>query len=288
MRRVALLGFPVAHSVSPTMHNAAFAALRLPWRYEPISATPEDLPNRVDALRDAEWAGANVTVPHKVAAARLVDRLADHASRLGAINTIVNSEGTLVGYNTDIGGFTADLAAHGMDVAGQAAVILGAGGAARAAAWALSEMGADLRIVCRDLSAGREIADILPSGARSPARIFPWTEAGLYSAAEDVALVVNATSLGMFPAFDGTPWPKSIPLPRDAFVYDMIFNPLRTTFVEAALAAGLRACGGLGMLVEQGALALSLWTRSMPPRGVMHSAAMAALEKQHAQISYSR
>jgi len=288
MRRVALLGFPVAHSVSPTMHNAAFAALRLPWRYEAISTTPEDLPNRVDAMRGADWAGANVTVPHKVAAARLVDRLADHASLLGAINTIVNSEGTLVGYNTDIGGFTADLAAHGVDVAGQAAVILGAGGAARAAAWALSEMRAELRIVCRDLSAGREIADILPSGAGMGVRIFPWTEAGLQSAAEDAALVVNATPMGMSPDFDGTPWPKSIPLPRQAFVYDMIFNPLRTTFVEAALAAGLRACGGLGMLVEQGALALSLWTRTMPPRGVMHSAALAALEKQHAQIPYSR
>ena len=288
MMRVALLGFPVAHSVSPTMQNAAFAALRLPWRYEAIPVSHEGLSDRIDALRGADWAGANVTVPHKVAAARLVDRLADQAGRLGAINTVVNSQGTLIGYNTDIGGFAADLAAHGVDVAGKTAVILGAGGAARAAAWVLSAMGADLRIVCRDSSAGREIADILPAGTGTGVRIFPWTEAGLQSAAEGVTLVVNATPMGMSPDFEGTPWPKSIPLPREAFVYDMIFNPLRTTFVEAALAAGLRACGGLGMLVEQGALALSLWTRSMPPRGVMHFAAMAALEKQHAQISYSR
>jgi len=287
MKRVALLGDPVAHSVSPAMHNAAFAALHLPWGYTAIQVSAVDLPELIHQLRGPDWAGANVTVPHKVAAAGLVDQLSEAARRIGAINTIVNTQGTLVGHNTDVGGFTSDLAAHGVDVVGRTAVILGAGGAARAVAHALKSLDGRLRVVCRDPEAGRRLVSTLAVAAEAP-RVFSWTTDGFEAAAEGAALIVNATPVGTSPDIFVTPWPADLRLPRETFVYDLAFNPPETRLVAAARGAGLDACGGLGMLVEQGALAFQLWTGSPPPRGVMTAAAVAALEKQNAQISLGR
>lgn len=285
MKRVALLGDPVAHSVSPAMHNAAFAALRMPWHYEAIGVSAADLPGRIDDLRGPDWAGANITVPHKVAAAGLVDELSKSARAVGAVNTIVNQGGKLVGYNTDVDGFRADLAAHNVVVAERPAVILGGGGAARAVVHALESLDARLRIVCRDRKAGRDVVATLPS-ATDRADVLPWSPDGFRMAAEEAALIVNATPVGMAPGVSETPWPRDLPLTRGAFVYDLVFNPAETRLVVTARRAGLNACGGLGMLVEQGALAFRLWTGSAPPRGVMSAAATAALEKQDATVSY--
>lgn len=287
MKRVALFGYPVAHSASPNMHNAAFAALQLPWRYTAIPVSAAELPARIAQLRGHDWAGANVTLPHKVAAAALVDELADPAGPIGAINTIVNADGKLVGHNTDAAGFTADLAECGVQVTGRPAVILGAGGGARAVAHALDAMGARLRVVCRDQRAGRDLAMTM----RTPPEdrcVFSWTDDGFRVATEGAALVVNTTPIGMYPDLDRTPWPSQLPIPHGAFVYDLVFNPPESRLVVAARQAGLSAQGGLGMLVEQAALAFTLWTGETAPRGAMRSAANSALEKQDAQISHGR
>jgi shikimate dehydrogenase len=287
MKRVALFGFPAAHSVSPAMHNAAFAALRLPWAYSAIEVTPEELADWIEQMRGADWAGANVTVPHKVAAADRMDELADTARKIGAINTIVNEDGRLVGHNTDAEGFAADLAEQGVEVAGRPAVLLGAGGAARAVAHALVELGASLRIVCRNQEAGRDLTEAF-SGAADEPRVHAWKREGFRDAAGGAALIVNATPVGMSPDIDGCPWPADVPMPAGAFIYDLVFNPFETRLVVAARAAGRNACGGLGMLVEQGARSFQLWTGAAPPRSIMKAAARAALEKQDAQIPYSR
>ncbi len=285
MKRVALLGSPVAHSVSPAMHNAAFAALRMPWGYSTIEVAPGDLAKWIECLRGVDWAGANVTVPHKVAAAGLVDEMSEAARRIGAINTIVSDAGRLVGHNTDVDGFTADLAAQRVDIASRTVVILGAGGAARAVAHALEAMDARLRIVSRNEEAGRDLVGTLSGGA-DKAGVFPWSPDGFRGAAKGAALIVNATPLGMAPNIDRSPWPREIPLPASAFVYDLVFNPRESRLVASAGEAGLNACGGLGMLIEQGARAFHLWTGNPPPRDVMTTAATAALEKQDAKVSY--
>jgi shikimate dehydrogenase len=285
MKRVALLGSPVAHSASPAMHNAAFAALRMPWGYSAIEVSPSDLAEWIERIRGLDWAGANVTLPHKVAAARLVDELSGAARRIGAINTIVSDNGRLVGHNTDVDGFITDLAAHRVDAAARTVVVLGAGGAARAVAHALKAVDAQLRIVCRNEEAGRDLVRTLADTA-DEARVFPWSPDGFRAAAGGAALIVNATPLGMAPDIDRSPWPGNIALPAGAFVYDLVFNPLETRLVAQAREAGLNACGGLGMLVEQGARAFHLWTGNPPPRDVMTLAATAALEKQDAQVSY--
>lgn len=281
MKRVALFGSPVAHSVSPAMHNACFAALRMPWQYETIDVSAAHLSGHVEKLRGLDWAGANVTVPHKVAAAGLVDELSQSARAVGAVNTIVNTDGTLVGHNTDVDGFIADLTAHGVEVAKQPAVILGAGGAARAVAHALMSLDAALRVVCRDPEAGRKLV-ATRSGAGD---VFAWSADGFRAAAEGAALIVNATPIGMSPDDRSSPWPLDLPLPRGAFVYDLVFNPVETSLVGTARRSRLNACGGLGMLVEQGARSFELWSGSPPPRGVMAAAAMAALENQDATVS---
>jgi shikimate dehydrogenase len=287
MKRVALLGFPVSHSVSPAMHNAAFAALRMPWNYSAAEVSPGDLAEWIDRLRNVDWAGANVTVPHTIAAADLVDELSESARRIGAVNTIVNNDGRLIGHNTDVDGFTADLAAHKLDVAKRTAIILGAGGAARAVAHAMAALEAKLHLVCRNQEAGRDLVSRLASGA-DDARLYPWSPDGFSAAAEGAALIVNATPLGMAPRSDANPWPPDIPMPAAAFVYDLVFNPLETRLVAAARKSGLSACGGLGMLVEQGVRSFRLWTGSPAPLDVMTSAAAAALEKKDAQVSYGR
>jgi shikimate dehydrogenase len=286
MKRVALLGSPVRHSVSPAMHNAAFAALRMPWGYSAIEVRPGELAEWVDRLRAFDWAGANITIPHKVASVELVDALSESARRIGAINTIVTEEGRLIGHNTDADGFAADLAAHRVNVTRGVAVVLGAGGAARAVTGALQTMGAEVRLVCRNQEAGRAMLWTL-SGADHEERVFSWSPEGFRGATEGAALVVNATPVGMATDADHDPWPADLPLPAGAFVYDLVFNPRETRLVGRAREAGLDACGGLGMLVGQGALAFQLWTGVRPPREVMTSAAKAALEKQDAQVSYS-
>ncbi len=280
MRRAALLGHPLGHSVSPAMQNAAFAALGLAWRYVTLDVPVESLPQALDELRGETWVGANVTIPYKEQVIPLLDDLTDQARSVGAVNTILKREGRLVGDNTDVEGFLADLRAQGFEPDAGTAVILGAGGAARAVSCALASLGMSLRIVCRREAQGLALAQAV--GGLTRATIFPWTPAGFQRAAENCSLLVNATPLGMAPSSAVSPWPRQVPLPEGAFVYDLVYNPPRSSLVRQAQEAGLRASGGLGMLVEQGALALERWTGATAPRAVMRRAAAARLEAMHA------
>jgi shikimate dehydrogenase len=267
-----LIGDPVAHSRSPALHNAAFAHLGLRARYELWPTPAHDLAARVESLRADHILGANVTLPHKIAVLDLLDRLDPETEVIGAANTIVRgADGSLTGANTDAPAFLAALREEGgYNPAGQAAVILGASGAARAAAVALVGAGiARLFVVNRTIAKAEALlGDVLAAAAGDPLlyALAPG-DADLPDALAGASLVVNATSLGWHG--DESPLPAEL-IPSDALVYDMIYRPTR--LLHDAAARGARSLGGAGMLVRQAALAFERWTGIPAPLEVMRTA----------------
>ena len=284
---VGLIGWPVGHSVSPAMHNAAFAALGLDWRYVPLPVDPA-LPGAVgDAVRGMRamgLRGINITVPHKQAVLPFLDRIAPAAQAMRAVNTIIVApDGTLTGDNTDAPGFVADLRAHGVEPAGQRVLVLGAGGSARAIVYGLAQAGAT-RITVANRSAERAaalLADLRPFLRDAQLEVVALPD-GVPGVARDADLIVNCTSLGMTPRADTTPWPADLRFRPDQAVYDLVYNPADTRLLRQAQADGARAIGGLGMLIWQGALAFEHWTGQMPPVNVMRAAAEAHLRRHAA------
>ncbi len=268
-----LIGYPLGHSVSPAMQNAALAVAGLnDWVYTAQPVPPDGLPAAVAALRQPNLAGANVTVPHKQAILPLLDGVTPVARAIGAVNTVVKQpNGTLLGHNTDAAGFLADLYNLDVHIAGRPVLVLGSGGSARAVVAACAGVGARIRLLARR----RDQAEVLQSLA--PMTIFDWTPIGVLQACDGVVLIVNCTPVGMSPNTQASPWLSGTPFPPSAFVYDLIYNPTETQLTRAAQQAGLRAATGLGMLVEQGALAFELWTGQAAARVTMRRAAEAAL-----------
>lgn len=272
IRLAGLIGDPVAHSRSPALHNAAFAHLGLPARYELWQTSAADLPARVESLRAAHILGANVTLPHKIAVLGLLDRLDPEAELIGAANTIVReADGTLTGANTDAPAFLAALrSAAGYDPTAGLAVILGASGAARAAAVALLGAGAPgLVVVNRTLERAEQLlADLLASSERDPQLLALAADDGeLPGILAEASLIVNATSLGWHG--DATPLAAAL-IPPSALVYDMVYRPTR--LLREAGARGARTLDGAGMLVRQAALAFERWTQQPAPLAVMFAA----------------
>jgi len=273
--KLALLGYPLSHSLSPAMHNAALVEVGLSdWRYEAMPVEPGRLAEAVAIIRGDDYAGANVTVPHKEAIIPLLDSLTLVARAIGAANTLIKQNGRLIGHNTDAAGLLADLYLHDVHISRRPVLILGAGGAARAAvaACAGAYAGAHIRVVARRREQAQALISIDPS-----LEVFDWSPVGFMQACDDCALMINTTPLGMTPNADASPWLDGTPFPPDAFVYDLVYNPAETLFTRQARAAGLRAATGLGMLVEQGALAFEMWTGKTAPRDVMQRAAESKL-----------
>jgi shikimate dehydrogenase len=267
-RRVFLLGHPLGHSLSPAFQNAAFRAAGIDATYALRDILPEDIPAAVHSLRADDVYGANVTVPYKQTVMAYLDDVNDDAHALGAVNTIINREGRLVGMNTDVPGFAADLGAHDVAVAGNAAVVLGAGGAARGVITALVGMDAGRIVIANRTRARAEaIAAQYPGRQIEAASL---DETALPEAMRTATLLVNATSSGLHG--DDTPILPDLldALPKDAAVYDLIYRP--TAILRAATARGLRAIDGLGMLIYQGALAWEAWTGQPAPLEAMWDA----------------
>ena len=269
-----LLGWPVGHSVSPAMHNAAAAALGLDWAYVPLPVRPEALPLALGGLAALGFRGVNVTVPHKAAVLSYLDAVYPVAQLIGAVNTIVVGDGRLTGFNTDWSGFLADLDDHGLALGGRECVVLGAGGSARAVVYALASVGARVTVLARRPEQAAQLVAEL--GTALPGATL--TTGALAAAAEVVGgiyhpILVNTTPLGMAGAnAEQSPWPAGAPLPADAFVYDLVYNPPLTPLLRQAQAAGCRVANGLGMLVNQAAEAFELWTNHKPDREVMRRA----------------
>ncbi len=271
MKRVYLIGQPVGHSISPAMHRAAFRALGLDYRYELLETSHDALGQAAARLRAEDCAGANVTLPHKEAIIPFLDELTESAGRIGAVNTIVNRRGRLIGENTDARGFRDDLAEAQVETHGARVVLLGAGGAARAVAFALND------------AAQITICNRTPGRAERLARDLRHSSAEIEIAVNDASaigqanLIVNATAVGMYPYIDASPLPGGIAIPPGSVVYDVIYRPTRTRLLEQAARAGARGINGLGMLVHQGTVAFQLWTGRAAPLEVMWVAACHAL-----------
>lgn len=278
---VGLIGHPVGHSISPSFQQAAFDALRLPFRYEAWDTDHAALPARVASLRHGVFAGANVTVPHKESVVGLLDLISTEAAAIGALNTIVRGGNQLAGHNTDVIGFLEALKHEGgFDVSGARVCVLGAGGAARAVVYALLRGGA-ARIAVYNRTHGRAeslVEALDPLGGRCVAVT---GDAGDAARAGD--LIVNCTSLGMSGGgqVDDSPLSAS-QIPAGAFVCDIVANPEVTPLLRVAREQGCRTLGGLPMLVRQGAAAFSLWTEQPAPLDVMFQAARRAMALQTA------
>jgi shikimate dehydrogenase len=282
-QRIALLGHPVAHSLSPAFQQAALDALGVDARYEAWDTAPDDLSSALERLRSAELLGANVTVPHKEAVFRLVDRLEPMAERVGAVNTVVRRDGQLHATNTDVAGVRRAL--EGVELRGASVVLVGAGGAARAVVIALMDSGAArLTIANRTQERARPLADLASGRMAVEVCALDGSSEVLRAAMREAALVVQSTSLGMLHGPDEA----ATPVPSELFAagqtaFDLVYNPERTPFLDAAERAGARTIGGLAMLVHQGAESFRLWTGLEPPVEVMFKAARTALREMHAR-----
>jgi shikimate dehydrogenase len=271
---IGVIGWPVGHSFSPAMHNAAAADLGLDFVYVAMPVEPEHLAAAVRGLPAIGFRGFNVTVPHKEKVMPLLDEVDTAAQAVGAVNTVViQREGRprLVGYNTDWSGFMADVQEQGVEVQGQECLVLGAGGSARGVAYGLASAGGRVHLFARRIEQGWQLVQDL-AGHVSQGQIlaYDWQEIGdVCRELAAVSLIVNTTPVGMTPQVGETPWPAGVPFPKGVFVYDLVYNPAETRLVREARTAGCRAVTGLGMLLHQGAQAFRLWTGHEPDRQVM-------------------
>jgi shikimate dehydrogenase len=271
-----LIGYPLGHSLSPQIHKAALQACGLKGEYQryPVRPLPDGagaLVRLLDRMRGGLIDGLNVTIPHKEAVLPLLDELTPAARAIGAVNTIFWNNDQVIGDNTDAPGFWKDLTAR-LKLSNRGrpgALILGAGGSARAAAYALLSNGYRVTIAARRLAQAEGLCSQLPDFRHQISAIHlsadhlgrsPWS------------LIVNTTPVGMHPHPDASPWPPNLPFPQDAEIYDLVYNPPETTLVKDARDAGLNATIGLGMLIEQAALAFERWTGVSVPRMVLREA----------------
>jgi shikimate dehydrogenase len=266
--KLGLVGHPVAHSLSAAMHTAALRAVDIPGSYTLLDTPPAELAGRMQEVR-AGFRGINVTIPHKEAAITYLDQVQPEARAIGAVNTVVNDQGLLLGYNTDAGGFLAGLEEAQLPFGQSRAVVLGAGGAARAVVYALIQVGCTVTIANRTAGRAQQLAHQLGCD---------WVEEGsaAYQAAvRSAQLLVNTTSVGLKDPHT-SPLPEGL-LPQSGVVVDIVYNPAVTRLMAEAQLAGLPVLGGLPMLVWQGALAFELWTGIRPPIEVMYEAARTQL-----------
>ncbi|MFO7767544.1 MAG: shikimate dehydrogenase [bacterium] len=286
---VFLLGDPVGHSLSPAFQNAAFQAAGIPWSYRAQRVDGERLDDVLDALALLGLGGANITVPHKEGALGSMDSLDREASIVGAVNTVCITKDGLRGSNTDVDGF---LAALGEEVPGglkrPAVVILGAGGAARAAAWALVRDGwtEHIAVVNRTLEKGQVLINTLregearKGGGRTRFDLFRESSELTADLKAGTGLVVNATPLGQGALADQTPLEGVEGFPEETFVFDLVYGVRPTPLVRLARAAGLSAADGKKMLLHQGARSFELWTGQSAPLEVMRDALESAARSQ--------
>jgi shikimate dehydrogenase len=268
-RLAGVIGWPVSGSLSPVIHNAAFAALGLDWAYVPLPVPPGRVAEAIAGLRALGFAGANVTMPYKTEATQAVERLSEDAALLEAVNTVVVGGDEIEGANTDAPGFDRVLRSDaGFDPSGRRALVFGAGGAARACVLALGRAGlAELVVAIREPERSTSLAR-LARELPVELRVIPLADA----ARESVDLVVNATPLGR--TGETLPHPE---LHDGVLVVDLLYRPAVTPLLQAARDAGAAAYGGLGLLLHQAALSFELWTGLEPPMPVMSAAAVAEL-----------
>jgi shikimate dehydrogenase len=279
-RVVGVFGYPVEHSLSPAMHNAAFAALRLSFVYIPFPVSPDALGSAIRSLPALGIVGVNLTIPHKENVLPFLDAITDEAREVGAVNTVHCVEGRLLGDNTDGRGFYEPLRELGLSFQGRQAVVLGAGGAARSVVFRLLREGANVVLTNRTPERAERLAQhAADAGYGAQVQVIDAkSEKELGNAIAAAELLVHTTRVGMHPTTDALP-----PVPLEAFhpnllVYDLVYNPVETRLIQEARRRGCRTLTGVKMLVYQGAAAFERWTGLWPPTDVMEAAVLEGLQ----------
>lgn len=269
MKQLFVIGDPVAHSLSPLLHQAMIDQTGAAYRYDVRTVRPEELPVFVRWAKDGGCAGFNVTMPHKEAILPLLDEVDTTAASCGAVNTVCIREGRAIGHNTDGTGFLDSLAGQGFYPQGRTVLLLGAGGAAKAVGHALAAAGAGRIIVCaRRLERAAALAAQLPGCGEG----IVLAQDAIQQAAAACDLLVNATPLGMAgsPAFARLDFLQA--MPPHAVVYDLVYHPRRTALLEAAARQGLRTVGGIDLLIRQAVRAFTFFTGEMPDTAALYDA----------------
>jgi shikimate dehydrogenase len=263
--RLGLIGYPLGHSLSPQLHAAALQVCALKGDYSLFPISSDDTQGLKDLLtrvRSGEIQGLNVTIPHKQNVMQFLDELTPTAQSIGAVNTIYFRENGLIGDNTDAPGFLADLKRIfnlSSFILPSSALVLGAGGSARAVVYALLNEGWEVTVAARSMEQAQQLVN---SFMGYQLRITDFTLSNIELS--NIALIVNTTPLGMTPNIDQSPWPENLPFPPHAAIYDLVYNPRETKLVKDACSQGLSAITGLGMLIEQAALSFETWTGYKP------------------------
>jgi shikimate dehydrogenase len=258
---VGLLGWPVAHSLSPRIHNNAFAVLGLSYAYIPLPVTPQNLPKAIAAMRVCGFAGANVTIPHKMEAAKLCDRLTGDSVITGAVNTLYFENEKLCGTTTDADGFFLALKHIGHNPQGGRIVILGNGGVARSIGFALAyrKIPSSLAFIGRDSQKVRTLTEAIQQKTGFPLSCAAFNTKDAAQLISNASLVVNCTSVGMHPDTGKSPLSSNL-LHSGITVFDTIYNPAETILISDAMKAGCKYSNGLGMLLFQGLASFRYWT----------------------------
>lgn len=269
---VGVFGHPVAENPTVVMIEAAFQELGLNWRYVNFEVLPQDLEAAVAGLRAMNFKGINLTIPHKVEVLQYLDEIAPDAKLMGAVNTVRRDGDRLIGENTDGKGFLRSVREDaGLDPQGKRVVFLGAGGAARAMTVELALAGAEsITIVNRSAGRGQSLTDLLNDETPARAELVVWDHA--YAIPEGTDVLVNSTSIGLYPNIDDKPDIDYDSIGPAMVVCDVIPNPPRTPFLVEAERRGAKTLDGLGMLVGQGAIGLKMWTGRAAPVAVMREA----------------
>lgn len=268
-----LIGDPVEHSVSPAMHNVAYNVAGLNYVYLTFQIKKQALKTAVEGLKAVSVRGINVTTPHKVSIIQLLDALDETAESIGAVNTIVNLNGCLKGYNTDGVGVLKALKPDRVN--GKRVLVLGAGGAARAIVYSIAGLCSELTVLNRTPSRAKQLAEEVTAKRRKEVKWGSLRDAERFM--ENYEILINATSIGMHPNIEDSPI-KAGWLRKGTTVFDAVYNPVETRLLKDAKAAGLKGIGGLEMLVQQGAESIRMWFNIKPEIDLMRKAALEALK----------
>jgi shikimate dehydrogenase len=271
MIKLGLIGYPVSHSLSPKIQNAALKACALEGEYSLFPVAPDDvqaLKDLLNRVRSGEITGLNVTIPHKQNVIPFMDELTPTAKAIGAVNIIYMREDKLIGGNTDAPGFLSDLNKFLTTEACRRgelnALVLGAGGSARSVVYALLNDGWNITIAARRIEQAQSLASQF-EGANATEFNFQTFQPSNFQ------LIVNTTPLGMTPNIDQSPLPENLSLSKHTKIYDLVYNPRETKLVRDARSQGIQATTGLGMLIEQAALGFELWTGHKPPKDILYA-----------------
>ncbi|MFC1933680.1 shikimate dehydrogenase [Chloroflexota bacterium] len=275
-----IIGDPVEHTMSPAMQNAAFREIGMDYLYVPFRVKKEELGKAIEGMRALNMRGLNITIPHKVAVIQFLDELDHLAEKIGAVNTIVNDNGVLKGYNTDASGFLQALLERGIGPEGKNVVMLGAGGASRAISFILADRDSHLVILNRQLELdwAEELANRISQTFNKKVTALELNRENLAGVLKKADILVNTTSVGMSPNSDETPVTSDLLRPG-LTVFDIVYNPIKTRLLREAETADAETISGVEMLVWQGALAFEKWTGQKAPVKLMREKTIKLLKE---------